>query len=308
MPPGRRDDPGPTGDRTWTAWPERVDQVPRSERASGVPRSRKGLPGRKPLGARDSAASGTGQVGRPVRRDFAPDLLDRPAADPYAEPESPGRRRSERDRASRSGASRLRGAERPGRPDKPGGRPRRRLSRPSRKVGLIGGLVLAAALALAAFIVLRPPPAHVITLPTTLGSYVKQSAGDATAAHFRYQVVAGASGEVRKVVAAVYERKTGPGTGAGPQVIIFIGGNLAGGASQSGLISAFLARLHGSFTTSPGQLGGQAACAPGSNGAPAECAWVDGDTFGVVVSATLNASGLAAEMRTMRPLVEHVAG
>jgi hypothetical protein len=66
-----------------------------------------------------------------------------------------------------------------------------------------------------------------------------------------------------------------------------------------------MTQVHGSFPTSPGRLGGQAACAPGSNGGPAECAWSDDDTFGVVVSATLNATGLANEMRQMRPLVEH---
>jgi hypothetical protein len=67
-----------------------------------------------------------------------------------------------------------------------------------------------------------------------------------------------------------------------------------------------MTRLHGAFTTSAGKLGGQAACAPGSGSGPAECAWADGDTFGVVVSATLTSSALADEMRLMRSLIEHV--
>ena len=153
-----------------------------------------------------------------------------------------------------------------------------------------------------------PQPAHVISVPTAMAGYVRQpNLANATATQLRQKIVAGASGEVKNVVAAVYERKTGPGTSAGPQIIVFIGGNLTGGASASSEIGAFMTRLRGSFSTSPGKLGGQAACAPGSNGGPSECTWADNDTFGVFVSATMNASGLASAMRLMRPLVEHVA-
>jgi hypothetical protein len=88
--------------------------------------------------------------------------------------------------------------------------------------------------------------------------------------------------------------------------VIFIGGNLAGSASASSLIGAYMTGLHGAFATSAGKLGGQAACAPAAGSTPAECTWAVGDTFGVVVSATLTSSALAAEMRLMRPLVEHV--
>ena len=49
-----------------------------------------------------------------------------------------------------------------------------------------------------------------------------------------------------------------------------------------------------------------AACAPGSGNGPAECAWADGDTFGVVVSAGMNPAALADEMRLMRSQIEHV--
>jgi hypothetical protein len=111
-----------------------------------------------------------------------------------------------------------------------------------------------------------------------------------------------ARGDVKNVVAAVYQRKGGAGT----QIVLFIGGNLAGSASASSLISAYMTRLHGAFTTSAGALGGQAACAPGSGNGPAECAWADSDTFGVVVSAGLSSAALADEMRLMRPQIEHV--
>jgi hypothetical protein len=143
-----------------------------------------------------------------------------------------------------------------------------------------------------------------VSTPATLGTYARQQA-NAPARALKQRIVAAAAGEVKNVVAAVYQRTTGPGTSTGPQIVVFIGGNLAGNASASSLISAFTTRLHGAFATSAGKLGGQAACAPGSNGGPAECTWADGDTFGVVVSATLTSAGLADEMRQMRPLIEH---
>jgi hypothetical protein len=176
-----------------------------------------------------------------------------------------------------------------------------------RTILITGSVAVVAAIAIVVWLLL-PPPSHVISVPATVGGYVKQpTLANTTAVQLRAKIIAGARGEVKNVVAAVYERKSGPGTGAGPQVIVFIGGNLAGGTSASDLISAYMAELHDAFTTSPGSLGGQAACAPGLHGGPAECAWADNDTFGVVVSATMNADGLAAQMRQMRLLVEHVS-
>ncbi len=165
--------------------------------------------------------------------------------------------------------------------------------------------MIVAVLAVAAYVVFKPQPSHVVSAPATLGSYARQQA-NATARALKQRILAAAGGDAKNVVADVYEQKSGPGTSAGAQVVVFIGGNLVGNASASSLISAFTARLHGAFATSAGDLGGQAACAPGSHGGPAECAWADSDTFGVVVSATLTSAGLADEMRQMRPLVEHV--
>jgi hypothetical protein len=172
---------------------------------------------------------------------------------------------------------------------------------------LSGGLVLAV-IAVAAFLAFTPPQAHMISVPAQLGVYVKEPTLDSsTAEALRGKVVAGAAGEVKNVVAAVYEETTGPGTANGPQIFVFIGGNLTGGGSASDFIGGFMSQVHGSFPTGAGRLGGQAACAPGSNGGPAECAWADDDTFGVIVSATVGARGLADEMSQMRPLVEHEA-
>jgi hypothetical protein len=201
----------------------------------------------------------------------------------------------------------------PGKPRKSGGpKPRKRpgagKSRPragrrrARKVLILAGSVIVAVLAVAGYVVFRPQASHAVSTPATLGSYARQQA-NATAKALKQRIVA--TGDVKNVVAAVYQRATGPGTSTGPQIVVFIGGNLAGNASASSLISAFMTRLHGAFATSAGQLGGQAACAPGSNGGLAECTWADSDTFGVVVSATLTSTGLADEMRQMRPLIEH---
>jgi hypothetical protein len=173
---------------------------------------------------------------------------------------------------------------------------------------IASGCLIVAVVAVAAYLLLAPQPAHVVSTPSRLGAFVKEPSVDSsTARGLRNKIVAGAAGEVKNVVAAVYEQTTGPGTSQGPQIVVFIGGNLTGGGSASGFIGGFMTQLHGSFTTSPGRPGGQAACAPGSNGGPAECAWADDDTFGVVVSATLSADGLANEMRLMRPQVEHTA-
>jgi hypothetical protein len=145
---------------------------------------------------------------------------------------------------------------------------------------------------------------HTVTTPAAIGAFSRQQA-NTTATNLKQKILAAGAGSVKNVVAAVYEQKKGPGTSKGPQIVVFIGGNLTGNGSASDLISAYMARLHRAISTSPGSLGGQAACAPGSNGGPSECAWADGDTFGVLVSATMPAPGLADEMRQMRPLVEH---
>ena len=175
-----------------------------------------------------------------------------------------------------------------------------------RRVLLAGAAVVAAVAAVAAYVVLRPQTSHVVGTPPTLASFTRQRA-NAMAQQFKHRLLAAAGGDVKNVVAAVYQRSTGPGTKSGPQIVVFIGGNLAGNASASSLIGAYMTQMRHSFSTSPGTLGGEAACAPGFSGSPAECAWADGDTFGVVVSATTGPVALGNEMREMRPLVEHVS-
>jgi len=122
----------------------------------------------------------------------------------------------------------------------------------------------------------------------------------------RAGIVRRSSGEARNVVDAVYEGTSGSAAPAGPPIILFIGGNLAG-TSPDGFISSFIGQLKGAVTTSPGSMGGAAACVPSVAGRLAECAWADNDTFGVVASPNLSEAVLASELRQMRPLVEHSA-
>jgi hypothetical protein len=123
------------------------------------------------------------------------------------------------------------------------------------------------------------------------------------AAALQKQIVASSSGEAKHVVYAVYEDATGRAARHGPQIILFIGGNRSG-TSASSFMSSFAGKLAGAATTSPGSMGGAAACVPSVAGRLAECAWADDDTFGVVASPTLSAAALASELRTVRPLVE----
>ena len=58
-----------------------------------------------------------------------------------------------------------------------------------------------------------------------------------------------------------------------------------------------------------GGMGGRAACVNAQQnvaGSVALCTWADNDTFGLVASPTMDAAQLGAEMRAIRPDVEHV--
>jgi hypothetical protein len=148
--------------------------------------------------------------------------------------------------------------------------------------------------------------AHALTTPPKLDAYVQdpQLAQQMDAKALQQQIVRQGAGHARNVIYAVYEDSTGPAAASGPQIVLFIGGNLSGSSAGS-FISTFTARLPGAVTTSAGSLGGDAACVPGTGSHPAACLWADHDTFGVLTSATLSASSLANEMRQMRPMVEH---
>jgi len=187
----------------------------------------------------------------------------------------------------------------------------RRKNRHPVRLVVVGGAVVVVA---AAGVVLVPHvlkagssgPAHSISTPTRLQSYVQDPALAASmgATALRAEIERKGSGEASHVVDAVYEDTTGASAKKPPLILLFVGGNLSGSAGS--FISSFTGSLRSAFVTSPGSLGGQAACVPGVGGHPAECAWADGDTFGLIASPDLSASALASELRLMRPQVEHV--
>jgi hypothetical protein len=146
---------------------------------------------------------------------------------------------------------------------------------------------------------------HAVTAPRRLGGYVQapRLAAQLKAQQLRQRIIAESGGEAHNVVDAVYEDASGPGARSGPQIMLFIGGNLTG-TSAANFIASFTGKLPGAAPASAGSLGGQAACAPARGSTPAECAWADDDTFGVLVSPTLGAAALARELRAVRPLAE----
>ena len=171
-----------------------------------------------------------------------------------------------------------------------------------------GAVVIAVA---AAAVLLRPGPgpAHLLMTPDRIGAFAKQPhlAKVMDASQLQQDIVTKSAGEAKHVVYAVYEDTTGAAARSGPQIILFIGGNLTG-TSPDGFIGSFIGEARGAQRTSAGSMGGQAACVSRAPGSVAECAWADNDTFGVVASPTLAVSDLAAALRTVRPQVERPAG
>ncbi len=186
-------------------------------------------------------------------------------------------------------------------------RPKKTSRKVRRSVLLVGGVGCAAAAAVLAMDVISSPgQPHAISTPQRLMSYVQEPslATGMGASALRSKIVSMGSGEASHVVDAVYEDSSGPAAKSGPQIVLFVGGNLSGSASS--FISSLTSALPGAFVINPGSLRGQAACVPGLSGHLTECVWADNDTFGVIASPTLNASSLGTELREMRPLLEHV--
>jgi hypothetical protein len=151
---------------------------------------------------------------------------------------------------------------------------------------------------------------HVLVTPAKLGAYVRrpQLEQKMDAKQLQREVTTRSAGQARHVVYAVYEDSAGGADGKTPQIMLFIGGNLSG-TSPGDFISSFTSQSRGATVTSAGSLGGEAACVGAQASVPgsvALCTWVDNDTFGVVASPAMNVSELAAQMRAIRPHVEHV--
>ena len=153
-------------------------------------------------------------------------------------------------------------------------------------------------------------PVHALVTPAKLGAYVRkpQLEQQMNAKDLQQQVVTKSAGQASNVVDAVYEANSASTGGTSPQVILFIGGHLSG-VSPTGFITSFTQQFKGAHSTDAGSMGGRAACGNAQEnvaGNVALCTWADNDTFGLVASPTMDAAQLGAQMRAIRPDVEHV--
>ena len=178
----------------------------------------------------------------------------------------------------------------------------------------LGGVLVTAVAAIVGILKFELPshsgPVHTMVTPAKIGSYVRtvDMERQTNVSQLRNEVIKMSSGQASDVKSAVYESGNSA-AGNTEQIVMFIGGHLANAAPASS-IGSFRQNFANAAVVSAGSLGGQAACvqeAAGTSDAVAMCAWFDNDSFGEIVSPTMNATALAQVMRTMRPSVELVA-
>jgi hypothetical protein len=175
------------------------------------------------------------------------------------------------------------------------------------------GVVIAVAAAITAIITFEFPshggPVHAMQTPARIGSFARTADTQSATqlAGLRTGVIQASAGQASNVKSAVYESGN-PAAGNTVQVMMFIGGHLAT-ATPAASITGFTQKFAGAAVVSAGSLGGQAACAEEgatSSSQMSICAWFDNDSFGEIVSPTMNATTLATVMRTVRPDLEIV--
>jgi hypothetical protein len=177
----------------------------------------------------------------------------------------------------------------------------------------LGGVVVVAAAAIVGIVKFEFPshsgPAHTLSIPDTIGDYTRTVGLERSTdvAQLSDEVVAMSSGQATGVKSAVY-REGDSAAGNTEQIIMFIGGHLAN-ADPAASVSSFTQKFPGARVVGAGALGGQAACVQEGTAANAVamCAWFDNDSFGEIVSPTMNASALGQALQTVRPAVEHLA-
>lgn len=179
----------------------------------------------------------------------------------------------------------------------------------------LGGVLVVAAAAIAAIVMVAFPsgpggPAHTLVTPNQLSAFVRRPALEQqmNVSQLRQDVLNMSSGQAKHIVEGVYEAGSST-SGSTPQIILFIGGNLAN-ASPADSVASFTKRFKGATISSAGSLAGKAVCVNATASEPgsvAMCAWFDNDSFGEVVSPTMKATTLASTMRQIRPKVELIA-
>jgi hypothetical protein len=177
----------------------------------------------------------------------------------------------------------------------------------------LGGVIVLAAAGIAGVLKFEFPshsgPVHAMVIPDKIGSYARtvDLEHQADVAALPEKVIKMSSSQASHVVSAVYESGNSA-AGNTAQIIMFIGGHLAN-ADPAASITSFTQQFRGAKVISTGALGGKAACVQDGTGANSVsmCAWFDNDSFGEIVSPTMNATALAGTMSTVRPAVEVVA-
>ena len=179
----------------------------------------------------------------------------------------------------------------------------------------LGGVLAVAAAAIVAIVLVAFPsgpsgPAHTLVSPNQLAAFSRRPALEQqmNVGQLRQDVINTSSGQAKHIVEGVYESGNQT-SGSTPQIILLIAGNLAN-SNPLDSVTSFTKRFPGANLTGAGALGGKAVCVNATASEPgsvAMCAWFDNDSFGEVVSPTMNASTLGNTMRQIRPQVELVA-
>jgi hypothetical protein len=176
----------------------------------------------------------------------------------------------------------------------------------------LGGVVVVAAAAITGIIKFEFPshggPAHVMGTPASIGTFARtvDLERQTNVAQLRDEVIKMSAGQASRVVSAVYESGNSA-AGNTEQIVMFIGGHLANAAPATS-VTSFTQKFPGAKVVAAGSLGGKAACVEEGSGTDSVsmCAWFDNDSFGEIVSPTMNSAALAKEMVTVRPAVETV--
>jgi hypothetical protein len=137
---------------------------------------------------------------------------------------------------------------------------------------------------------------HVSTLAE---SFAKSSGGQAS----DLQSAVYQQGNLNPTAAGAAGSAAVASAGANAQLFIFVGGKLAG-ADVAGNMTNFEQAHTGTQLVSSGTTGGEEACGTDPGNGQSMCVWFDNDTFGVLMSPSMNTAKLAATMNTVRPGLE----
>jgi hypothetical protein len=152
-------------------------------------------------------------------------------------------------------------------------------------------------------------PAHSVSAPNQASSFTREPnlEQQMKVNQLAQETVKTTSGQASNVVSAVYQQGSSA-PGSNPQIFMFVGGKLAN-SDPSASITNFEQNYRGATVVSPGSMGGKAACAEATSGGESVsmCVWFDNDTFGELVSPTMNTTHLAQTLGTVRPNLERTA-